>query len=158
MLNPTIAFFWLEQTALSLFFILQSLFFRMLRDISDHKGQFSEPCQNRAAVWWRCGESASAEPDVGWATRPPRLLGEPTSLLNRKHSPFQKKKGKIRNTRASDGGTHVKTWFDEVILFSFLLSAPLTPQTPHPPCLKLHVKISVDLPLSCQFPKLTVDL
>lgn len=47
-------------------------------DISDHQGQLLEPCQNRAAVWWRCGESASTEPDDGKATWPPRLFSEPS--------------------------------------------------------------------------------
>lgn len=88
-------------------------------DISDHQGQFSEPCQNRAAVWWRCGESASTEPDVGWATRPPRLLGEPASLLKQETFSSSRKTLRSETHARQMGGTHVKTWSDEVTLFSF---------------------------------------
>lgn len=86
--------------------VLQPQVFRRPPDISDHQGQFSEPCQNRAAVWWRCGESASTEPDVGWATRPPRLLGEPASLL--KQETFSSSRETVRSeTHACQMGEHM---------------------------------------------------
>lgn len=71
-------------------------------------------------------QTSAEQPD------PPDSLVNPPVCSNRKHSPLAEKR-KIRNTRASDGGTHVKTWFDEVILFSFVLSSPLAASTPPTP-------------------------
>lgn len=84
-------------------------------------------------------QTSAKQPD------PPDSLVNPPVCSNRKHSPPQKN-GKIRNTRVSDGGTHVKAWFDGLMRsFSSLLLSPSSSFTdsPKPPPLKPHVKICV---------------
>lgn len=57
-------------------------------------------------------QTSAEQPD------PPDSSVNPPVCSNRKHSLLPERGGQIRNTRVSDGGTHVQTWFREVIPFS----------------------------------------
>lgn len=122
-------------------------------NISDHQGQPLEPCQNRATVSCRCGESASTEPD---SPAPPDSLVNPPGCSNRKHSPLPQKWWDQKHTHTLDGETCIN--FMRLFYSLSCLLLPLLHLTPNIPWNYMQLLLKVKFFLQLSSTKLIVNL